>query len=149
LDVQRQCIRLREKGVTERWQPVSLTLISALIEHADIRGGISPDDRVFRKSPRGESRVGTVITRRRYNSLVERWHKKLPWAAENGVSIHWCRHTATTAIERIGGYGVARAFAGHLVPGDVTTSYITADIGEVAAAVSVYTGEPHPLAPGQ
>jgi integrase len=131
VDIQRQCVRLREKGVTERWQPVSLTLLSALIEHAAARGCISLDDRVFRKMPRGYSSVGDVITRRRYNSLVERWHRKIPWAAEYGVSIHWCRHT------------------GHLIPGDVTTSYITADVSEVAAAVSIYTGEPHPLAPGQ
>ena len=64
------------------------------------------------------------------------------------MSIHWCRHHATSAIERIAGYGVARAFAGHATSDEVTTTYIKAHVHEVARAVAIYTGEPHPLAEG-
>lgn len=146
LDAVRQCVRLREKNNTERWQPISKTLLDALIDHADHRGAVGEDDAVFRRWPRRGATVGVPVTRRRYNTLVTRWARELPWVKEQGVSIHWCRHHATSAIERIGGYAVARAFAGHAEGGEVTTTYIKAQINEVARAVASYTGEPHPLA---
>lgn len=146
LDVLRQLIRLREKNDTERWQPVSRTLVDALVEHCDARGASGPDDAVFRRLPRGGESIGPAVTRRRYNTLTARWGRSIPWVKELGVSIHWCRHHATSAIERIAGYGVARAFAGHATSDEVTTTYIKAQIHEVARAVAIYTGEPHPLA---
>jgi hypothetical protein len=60
-------------------------------------------------------------------------------------SAHWLRHTSTAAVELVAGYAVARKVAGH-VGGEVTTTYITASVSEVASAISVLTGEPHPLA---
>ncbi|WP_327118318.1 hypothetical protein OHB12_10020 [Nocardia sp. NBC_01730] len=43
-----QClIRLREKGGSQRWQPVSHTLMRALLRHHEIRGG-SSDERLLR-----------------------------------------------------------------------------------------------------
>lgn len=146
LNVARQCIRLREKNEKQRWQPVSKTLLDALIEHCDFRGALAPDAQVFRHRPRQAGTAGIPITRRRYNTLVGRWGKSITWVQELGVSIHWCRHHATSAIERIAGYGVARTFAGHSGGDEVTNTYIKADISEVARAVSIYTGEPHPLA---
>ena len=101
---------------------------------------------MFRRRPRRDQAVGTAISRRRYNTLVARWGRQLPWVKELGVSIHWCRHHATSAIERIAGYAVARAFAGHGEGDEVTTTYIKAHAHEVARAVAIYTGEPHPLA---
>jgi len=43
-------------------------------------------------------------------------------------------------------FAVARAFAGHRSAAETTTTYITAHEYEVARAVALYTGEPHPLA---
>jgi len=146
LNVARQCIRLREKNEKLRWQPISKTLLDALFEHCDARGALTPQDAVFRHRPRQVGSAGIPITRRRYNTLVGRWGKSIPWVQELGVSIHWCRHHATSSIERIAGYGVARAFAGHSGGDEVTTTYIKANLGEVARAVAIYTGEPHPLA---
>jgi len=146
LNVARQCVRLREKNEKQREQPVSKTLLDALIEHCDARGARSPEDAVFRHRPKRGRNAGIAITRRRYNTLVGRWGKSIPWVQELGVSIHWCRHHATSSIERIAGYGVARAFAGHSGGDEVTTTYIKANLGEVARAVAIYTGEPHPLA---
>lgn len=146
LDVQRQSVRLREKNNTERWQPVSKTLLDALIDHADLRRATNGEDAVFRRLPRRGATVGVPMSRRRYNTLVGRWARELPWVREQGVSIHWCRHHATSAIERIAGYAVARAFAGHAEGSEVTT-YIKAHAHEVARAVAIYTGEGHPLAP--
>lgn len=145
LDPVRQSVRLREKNDTERWQPVSKTLLDALTEHARSRGAVGDEDPVLRRLPRA-GQAGPPITRRRYNTLATRWARALPWAKERGVSIHWCRHHATSSIERLAGYAVARAFAGHFVGGDTTTTYITAHEHEVAQAIARYTSEPHPLA---
>jgi len=148
LDFGRQCVRLREKGQTERWQPVSLTLLTALDEHASSRGATDPDNAVFRRLPQSGSSVGLPVTRRRYNTIVAHWHKGCSWAAELGVSVHWLRHTALAVVERTSGsLSVARAFAGHFSDSDVTLSYIKASVTEVAEAVALMTGEPHPLAP--
>jgi integrase len=150
LDETRLCVRLLEKGGKTRWQPVSPTLFVALREHAEARGATAPDEQVFRYRPRKGQDKGAPLTRRRYNTLANRWQASLPWAAQYGVSPHWLRHTAVTAAERIGGsYGVARAFAGHGVPADATTTYIKAGEAEVAAVVAAMTGEHHPLAPSR
>ncbi|MGH3371974.1 MAG: hypothetical protein ACRDPR_18470 [Nocardioidaceae bacterium] len=55
------------------------------------------------------------------------------------------RHTAITNVARLAGYAIAQAFAGHTPP-TVTGRYIHATLAEVAAAVAVLTGEPHPIA---
>jgi len=144
LDESRQCVRLREKNYTERWQPVSRTLLEALTAHAECRGGQRPDDAVFRRLPSRGKAVGVPITRRRYNTLVARWGRSIPWVKELGVSIHWCRHHATSCIERIAGLAVARAFAGHTEGREVTLTYTSASFQEVARAVAIYTGEEHP-----
>ena len=146
LDHARQCLRLREKNYCERWQPVSKTLLDALTAHAKCRGAVEEDDPVFRFRPKGGASVGTPLTRRRFNTLVSRWGSAMPWAKELGVSIHWCRHHAITCIERIAGLAVARAFAGHKEPPEVTLHYSSASFEEVAQAVAIYTGEPHPCA---
>jgi integrase len=141
-------VRLHEKGGTSRWQPVSATLLAALTQHAAVRGATQPGDSVFRYRPRKGSNVGAPLTQRRYNTLTNRWQRALPWARTYGVSPHWLRHTAVTAAERISGsYGVARAFAGHAMPDDATTTYIKAGPAEVATVVARLSGEPHPLAP--
>ena len=61
------------------------------------------------------------------------------------MSAHVLRHTAITAVDRLAGYPIAQAFAGHAPP-SVTGRYLHASIAEVAAAVAVLTGEAHPLA---
>lgn len=146
LDPVRQCVRLHEKNNKSRWQPVSLTLFTALLEHAEARGATMPTEQVFHYRPRKDQEKGAPLTRRRYNTLADRWQKNLPWAAMYGVSPHWLRHTALTAAERISGsHGVARRFAGHGNPSDATSSYTKATMGDVAMVLSAMTGEPHPL----
>ena len=141
IDARRHTIRLNEKGDTVRDQPVSGTLLRALEEHARSRGAKVQSDAVFRY------RSGQPLTRRRYNTLTERWRKSLPWVAKEGVSPHWLRHTAITTVERLAGYAVAQAFAGHAPSGgSVTTTYIKAALPEVARVIQTLTGERHPLA---
>jgi len=57
------------------------------------------------------------------------------------------RYTTLTWIERHHGYAIARAYAGHTSKNNTgtTTTYITADLHEVATALADLTGEPHPL----
>ncbi|HWO65948.1 MAG TPA: site-specific integrase [Umezawaea sp.] len=138
-----QClIFLREKAETVRWQPISPTLMNHLIRHGTNRGA-ERGTRLLRRAN------GKPFSTRRYDHLWTRVGEHLPWAATQGLSIHWLRHTTLTWVERNFGYAVARAFAGHAEsssePG-ATATYVRATVQEVAQAVSALTGEPHPLA---
>ncbi|WP_369797487.1 tyrosine-type recombinase/integrase [Amycolatopsis sp. MJM2582] len=139
----RQCtVLLREKGETERWQPVSPTLMRHLIAHGEERGNGDRKEQLLRYAN------GNPITKRRYDYIFRRVSAELEWARALQVTAHWLRHTTLTWVERNFGIGVARAYAGHSDTGSdlTTTSYVKADITEVAAALAALTGEPHPLA---
>lgn len=141
LDPDQCLVLLREKGGTVRWQPVSPTLMAALIRHGDER-------RAPRDAQLLRYRNGRPITYRRYDHLWERIGQHLPWVRTQQISTHWIRHTTLTWVERHFGYAVARAYAGHAGGGSdtgTTATYVTATIHEVAAALAALTGEPHPL----
>jgi site-specific recombinase XerD len=142
LDPDQCLILLREKGGTTRWQPVSPTLMNALTHHHQQRGTGTPTEQLLRYRNR------RPITARRYDHLWTRIGHHLPWVATQQITTHWLRHTTLTWIERHHGYAIARAYAGHTSKNDAgtTTTYITADIHEVATALAALTGEPHPLA---
>ena len=131
---------LREKFSAEREQPVAPSSLDALAGHAVARGATRADDSVFR------TRTGRPISRRHYETLFVRARDCLDWADRTPVSAHALRHTAITAVARVAGYPVAQAFAGHTPP-SVTGRYMKVNIAEVAAAIAVLTGEPHPLCP--
>ncbi len=142
LDPDQCLIRLREKGETVRWQPVSPTLVSRLVEHARERHA-PPDGQLLRYNS------GRPITSRRYDHLWTRLGRHLPWVRTQQISTHWIRHTTLTWVERNFGYAVARAYAGHTDSSGeagATASYVRASLAEVAAALAALTGEPHPLA---
>lgn len=145
LDVEQCLVLLREKGDTVRWQPVSPTLMQHLLRHHEERGNDQPDHQLLRY------RNGQPITRRRYDYLWHRLGRQMPWVATQQISTHWLRHTTLTWVERHFGYAVARAYAGHTGNSDAgtTSTYIRADIHEVAAALATLTGEDHPLASHQ
>jgi integrase/recombinase XerC len=140
-----QClVRLREKGGTERWQPVSPTLMRYLAAHWDERGDGNPRS----AAQLLRYRNGRPITYRRYDGLWKRLGNELPWVATQGISAHWLRHTIITWVERTFSYAVARAYAGHSQGNDAgsTATYVKADLAEIAAALAMLTSEPHPLA---
>jgi integrase/recombinase XerC len=143
LDVGQCLVLLREKGETFRWQPVSPTLMAALVQHAEERHAPS-DGGLLRY------RDGRQITDRRYDQLWVRIGRELPWFRNQGISTHWLRHTTLTWVERNFGFAVAHAYAGHTDGRDdrvsVTTTYVRATLTEVATALAALTGEPHPLA---
>jgi site-specific recombinase XerD len=142
LDPDQCLILLREKGETVRWQPVSRTLMSCLIEHGRERHA-PPNEQLLRYAS------GRPITSRRYDHLWTRLGRHLPWVATQQISMHWIRHTTLTWVERNFGYAVARAYAGHTDGGSdtgTTSTYVRANLSEVAAALAALTGEPHPLA---
>jgi integrase len=142
LDVEQCLLRLREKGETVRWQPVSPSLMQQLVDHAEQRGATDIDDQVLRYE------TGQPITHRRYDHLWQRLGRHLPWVAVQQVSTHWLRHTTLTWVERNISYAVARAYAGHTGRSDAgtTATYVRGHIEEVASALAALTGEPHPLA---
>ncbi|KAA2252674.1 tyrosine-type recombinase/integrase [Solihabitans fulvus] len=137
-----QClILLREKGETQRWQPISPTLMTALQQHAEGRYA-SREGQLLRYVN------GQPITTRRYDHLWTRIGNHLPWVATQQISMHWLRHTTLTWVERNFGYAIARAFAGHTDHGGdagTTATYVRASVQEVATALAALTGEPHPL----
>lgn len=140
LDPSQCLIYLREKDGTDRWQPVSPTLMNHLINHGRER-----------HSPQSEQllryRNGKPITHRRYDHLWHRLGQELPWVATQGITTHWLRHTTLTWVERTFSYAVAREYAGHSgKTGGTTATYVKANLQEVAAALSVLTAEAHPLA---
>lgn len=140
LDPERATVWLREKGDSDREQPVSPALLALLQRHTASRGGDDLDDPVLR------TRQGAPISARRYDTIFDRARSCFPWAQRTPVSAHVLRHTAITAVGRLAGYPVAQAFAGH-APLSVTGRYLHANLTEVAVAVSVLTGQTHPLAP--
>ncbi|ASU79119.1 integrase [Actinopolyspora erythraea] len=138
-----QCVvLLREKNDTVRWQPVSPTLARHLRDHAEQRGAETSEDALLRY------RSGKPLTRRRYDHLWHRLGQHLPWVATQQVSTHWLRHTTLTWAERHFGYATARAWAGHTDSShaSATTTYIRADLADIATALVALTGEQHPLA---
>jgi integrase/recombinase XerC len=142
LDPDQSIIQLREKAGTFRWQPVSPTLMTALLTHAEER--CAPANEQLLRNRRGKP-----ITYRRYDNLWVRVGKHVPAVATQQVSTHWLRYTTLTWVERNFGYAVAQAYAGHRPRhrfGAHTDTYIRAGLDEVAAAVAGLTGEPHPLA---
>jgi integrase len=147
LDPEQCLIRLHEKGGTDRWQPVSPTLMTHLLAHAEIRGGLHSGERLLRYPD------GTPITSRRYDHLWKRLGEHLPWVETQQVSTHWIRHTVLTWVERRFGFAVAQAYAGHDDSNrgaramGATGTYVRAGLPEVATALSALTGEPHPLSP--
>lgn len=141
LDDEQCLVRLCEKGETVRWQPISPTLMRHLRAHGAERGPGHQDGPLLRY------RDGRPITRRRYDHLWQRLGQHLPWVATQQVTTHWLRHTTLTWVERHFGYAVARAYAGHNGRNDAgtTSTYVRADVQEVATALAALTGEPHPL----
>jgi hypothetical protein len=142
LDPEQCLVLLREKGETVRWQPVSPTLMSRLVEHGRERHA-QAGGRLLRYAG------GRPISPRRYDHLWVRIGRHLPWVATQGISTHWIRDTILTWVERNFGYAVARAYAGHTDGGTeagATATYVRASLAEVASALSALTGEPHPLA---
>jgi integrase len=121
LDPDRCLVKLREKGSTVRWQPITPALANCLVDHAAARGAVLPTDSLLRY------RDGRPLTSRRYDHLWKRLGERLPWVAAQGISTHWLRHTTLTWVERHFGYGVARAYAGHTdTTGPATTTYLKA-----------------------
>ncbi|MFG1928740.1 tyrosine-type recombinase/integrase [Cryptosporangium sp. NPDC048952] len=97
LDVERGLVRLREKGDTLRWQPITLDLAARLAEHAHCRSAVAPADALLR------FRDGRELTSRRYDHLWKRIGDRLPWVATQGISTHWLRHTTLTWVDGTSG----------------------------------------------
>lgn len=138
IDPVRSTVWLREKLDSVREQPASPSLVGLLLAHVSERGD-GADVAVFR------THRGIPITDRFYDRLFARARRHLGWDPRTPVTAHVLRHTAITRVGRIAGYPVAQAFAGHAPP-TVTGRYLHATLADVATAVAIMTGEPHPLA---
>lgn len=145
VDATNQLVTLAEKFDKVRTVPMSRDLTDMLLAHAASRGVVRSSESLFRYKPGDGATVGAPLTRKRYETLFTRVQEALPWAKRLGVSAHWLRHTAGTAMERIGGIAVATEFLGH-ASDHVTFNYTRATAVEVCDAFSLRAGEQHPLA---
>ncbi|WP_433678670.1 tyrosine-type recombinase/integrase [Nocardia sp. CA-119907] len=138
-----QCVvQLREKGGTVRWQPVSPSLMAELSYHGSSRGAV-PGERLLRY------RSTKPITDRRYAYLFERIGQHVPTVESHGITVHWIRHTTLRFVERNFGKAVAQAYGGHFDRFQSANDiYTRAGIEEIAEALELLTGEPHPLTDG-
>jgi site-specific recombinase XerD len=91
LDPDQCLILLREKGETVRWQPVSPTLMTRLVQHGQDRHAPA-DGQLLRYAD------GHPITSRRYDHLWTRIGRHLPWVRTQQISMHWIRHTTLTWV---------------------------------------------------
>ena len=139
IDVNRNEVRLNEKGSAVRWQPVTAELIMELLAHMKSRPAANNVKQVFRQRRRGSQQSHRPITRKRFETLTGYWKNALLWVSQRGVSVHWLRHTAVTSMDRIGGHAVAELFAGHK-PRTVTDRYTTASSDELQDAFDIYVG---------
>lgn len=87
LDPDQSLVRLREKNSTQRWQPVSPTLMEHLLHHARERGVRDGDEMVLRYAN------GSRLGRARYETLWLRVGQYVESVRLLGVSTHWLRHT--------------------------------------------------------
>ncbi len=146
-----QMIRLHEKGEVSADQPVSAELIDALTAFAISRGGSACDPTssdydssapVFYFKDHRLDRPHR-LTGRRYDTLYGRIQRTLPWAAETMLTNHSLRKTGASIVERIAGTETARLYLRH---GRRTTTqtYTEASMRQLAEAIEIYTGRPHP-----
>ncbi|WP_433664766.1 tyrosine-type recombinase/integrase [Nocardia sp. CA-128927] len=156
LDEEQCLILLKEKGGLERWQPVSPTLMAALVRHYEQRCPALDHQHSWATNGRPISAEahqrllrysnGNPISKAVYDRFWIHLGKHLPWIASRRVTIHWLRHTTLRWVDRNFGASVAKAYAGHTDRrGGATAIYTRAHIEEVAAALAALTGEPHPL----
>jgi integrase len=143
LDPDRQTIRLGKKGDSEREQPVSASLIEALVAHAVSRGADYDHDRVFRTSYGNQF---SLLCEAHYTHLWKRVRQHADWAARAATTTHALRKTTATRLERMTSEFVAEAFLGHQRGSDSNAPYMRVDLDELALAIEVLTGEHHPLA---
>jgi integrase len=145
LDTDRCTVWLSEKFDSFEEQPVSPSLMKALLELTATRGDGKRNTNVFLRSS-GESEVAFKPVDGKYvDALFARIRSQLKWADKLGFSAHWIRHYTATVTERACGLSISALFCRHKLSG-VTASYSAANINDVARALQLLTGEAHPLA---
>ncbi|WP_280345543.1 hypothetical protein [Nocardia abscessus] len=136
-------VRLHEHGGALRWQPISPTLMNRLLGHIRHRGTRNAAGQVLRYQN------GTPVGLARYQHLVHRFRRELPWADELQVNMNWIRHTTEAFVERQFGHRTADLFKRGPVRVDNTDHrdrYDPRCIALVADVLVALTGEHHPLA---
>ena len=149
----RQVIDLKDKFKRKQPAPVSVELIDRLLAHAKERGGdqcdpassaYRPDANVFWFRSRD---VPQPMTSRRIDTLISRWQRGLPWAAEEQVGLHHIRHTISAFIAMEYGPQYKKRYLRH-ADGSVTDRYGVCTFEELSRAMSDLLDFEHPLVHG-
>ncbi len=143
LNPDRQTILLGKKGDKERYQPVSAALIETLLTFAVSRGVMYDHEPLLR------ARYGTkpvALGESHYTAFWKTVRRGASWA-DTDVTTHSLRKSMAQRLERNCGERVAEAFLGHgRRSTDSNTPYLRVSGDELALAIEVVTGLPHPLA---
>ena len=145
LDAQRCTVWLSEKNDLRVEQPVSPSLMHALLEIAATRSDGKPKSKVFLRLPTAKIKKHRPIDGHYLDAMFKRIRMQLAWAMKLKFSAHWARHGVLTAVERGWGLSTSAKYARHSL-GGVTSIYSSADIVDVAKVLQALTGEKHPLA---
>lgn len=138
-DLDDATVTIGQKNDEQQTVPISPTTLAAILDLAKRRGMTPADPWIFRNR-RGQ-RAGKAQMERFWREVKDR----LPFAAKMDAATHCFRKTTATMIERSFGVATSEAFLRHAyVP--ISVHYPRADIRDVAKALAVLTGEPHPLA---
>lgn len=135
---------LKRKGYAGRAgeAPLTATLFDALVAFAKKR----TKGKVTTASPLLVYADGRPITRRYFENLCIKVREQVPALGQGGpdyFSTHGLRHTAATAVQRVGGDAVVRTFLGHSDRGFAHyETYSKATIDEVREAMVGIWGEP-------
>lgn len=147
LDHDRQTTWLKQKNDKLQEFPITAGLLRDLAAFATSRGASDPNDYVLRQRvrTRHSSDAHPPITSRRFDKIHERVRDQHRWAMQCEWSSYWIRHHAAAQIEAIGGRPCKMRLLDH-EPNGQTDMYGKATIEHLAWALSIATGEPHPLA---
>lgn len=147
LDDDRQSLWLDQKGDKLTEIPVTATLLRDLRAFAVSCGATGPGDHVLRQKSRHRNTGEQYppLTSRRCDNIHERMREQQGWANRGTFTPHWLRHHTAATIEAIGGRPCKMRIMDHQ-PNGQTDTYGPAIFEQLARAVAVMTGEPHPFA---
>ena len=147
-----QLVTVRDKYKIPVPMPVSTELIERLLAHAIERGGevcnpksprFLPDKPLFYYKPHPDGSPHP-LTVKHFEALHTRWQKH-PWAAAEGVTYHWLRHTMSELLKRDYGQHYAKRYLRH-ADKSVTDRYGECTLEQLSCALGEIFGFEHPLA---
>lgn len=135
----RQSVMVLEKNNKKRELPVTKELMHSLLQHNYQRGDGKGNVLRYKNSK--------PLTKRRLDSLFDRVKANPPFEGAENISLHWCRHTAGSWVERVSSEAISANYLGHQPTWSSVTGLYTAamKVETIRAWCQVWDCD-HPLA---